>query len=296
MSNNSLWGAHLFVPGNKAGFLCKLPLISVKNIIIDLEFATKVPFKADGRYLTRNAISYIRSIRPDINICVRVNLSSVQKLQEEDIRVISQSRPDSIRIPSVNSRCEIERVDALLEKIEKQNGWDIGCIKLHPMIETPKGLRNANEIIQASARVEAIALGGEDWIYNCGLHRTREGHELEHVKMEMITVAAENKIIAIDTVFSFLEDIAGLTESCKYSRMLGFRARSTVNPRQLAIINSAYLPTEDELTWASGLLNDLKKLRIGESISYVSQGIIIDPLAIFQAQNILKGVSVNEFN
>jgi citrate lyase subunit beta / citryl-CoA lyase len=296
MANNSLWGAHLFMPGNKAGFLCKLPILNVRNIIIDLEFATKMPFKVDGRYLTRNAISYIRSVRPDINICVRVNLSCARKLQDDDIKIISQSRPNSIRIPSVNDKYEIEHVDGLLTKIEKENGWDTGCIKLHPMIETPTGLRNAAEIIKASARVEAIALGGEDWAFNCGLHRTREGHELEHVKVEMITIAAENKIIAIDTVFSYLEDRDGLIEDCKCSRMLGFRARSTINPRQLQIINCAYLPTKDELEWASALLNDLKEVRIGESLNYVSQGIIIDPLAIFQAKSILKGVKINEYD
>lgn len=296
MANNSLWGAHLFVPGNKAGFLCKLPILNVKNIIIDLEFATKMPYKVDGRYLTRNAISYIRSIRSDINICVRVNLSCARKLQDADIEIISQGRPDSIRIPSVNSGYEIEYVDTLLTKIEKKNGWNVGCIKLHPMIETPTGLRNAEEIIKASPRVEAIALGGEDWAFNCGLHRTRAGHELEHVRVEMITVAAENEIIAIDTVFSYLKDKEGLIEDCKNSRMLGFRARSTINPRQLQIINHAYLPTKDEIDWASSLLSDLKKIQIGETLNFVSQGIIVDPLAIFQAKSILKGVKINEFD
>lgn len=299
MLKKSLWGAHLFVPGNNAGFLCKLPILNVKNIIIDLEFATKMPFKTDGRYLTRNAISYIRLIRPDINICVRVNISSANVLQKEDIRIIAQSKPDSIRIPSVNNKFEVEYVDELLTKIEKENSMKNGSIKLHPMIENPQGLRNISEIIQSSPRVQAIALGGEDWAYNCGLHRTKKGHELEHIKFEMVTIAAEYSILAIDTVFSFLDDTNGLISDCNNSRILGFRARSTINPRQLEIINSAYAPLKEDIAWAKSTLDDLKEVKFDNNINYVSKGVIVDPLSVYQAKNIINNnneVILNEHN
>lgn len=253
-----------------------------------------MPFKTDGRYLTRNAISYIRSIRPDINICVRVNLSSARELQDEDIKTVIQAKPDSIRIPSVSNKYEVEYVDELLTKFEKENKMEIGSIKLHPMIENPQGLKHISDIIQASNRVEAIALGGEDWAYNCGLHRTKEGHELELIKFEMVTVAAEYKILAIDTVFSFLDDTAGLISDCKNSRILGFRARSTINPRQLEIINNAYAPLNEEIEWAKSTLDDLTEVKFNNTINYVSKGVIVDPLAIYQAKDILN--NINEVN
>ncbi|URZ18458.1 HpcH/HpaI aldolase/citrate lyase family protein [Clostridium felsineum] len=300
MIRKTLWGAHMFVPGNNAGFLCKLPIIDVKNIIIDLEFATKIPFKTDGRYLTRNAISYIRMIRPDINICVRVNLSAAKNLQDEDIKIIAKSRPDSIRIPSVSSKYEVEYVDELLTKLEKENDIEAGSIKLQPMIENPQGLKHASEIIQASPRVQAIALGGEDWAYNCGLHRTIGGHELDLVKFEMVTIAAEHKIMAIDTVFSFLKDTEGLIADCNHSKVLGFKARSTINPRQINIINKIYAPLKDEIEWAKTTLEDLEEVKFGDNINYVSKGVIVDPLSVYQAKNIINSnlgeVCLNEFN
>ncbi len=288
MERKSLWGAHLFIPGNKAGFLCKLPVLNVKNIIIDLEFATKFPFKTEARYLTRNAISYIRSVRPDINTCIRINLSSTGKLQQDDIEIVAKKQPDSIRVPSVNNADEIKFIDETLTKIERENQLEIGSIKLHPMIETPLGLTHISEIVEASPRIEAIAFGGEDWAQNCGLLRTKLGHELEHIKFEMVTAAAEHKIFAIDSVFSFLDDKEGLIHDCKNSRIIGFKARATINPRQLEIINRIYSPSQTEIKWAESIINNLTEIKLGNKINYISNGIIMDPLAINQARNIIK--------
>jgi citrate lyase subunit beta / citryl-CoA lyase len=284
----SLWGAHLFVPGNNAGFLTKLPLIDIKLIIIDLEYATKVPYKHEGRYLTMNAVPYIKSVRPDINICVRVNLYRTARLFEEDIRIVLMGKPDCIRIPSVNEPKEIEHTDKLINKYEQEYGFENGFVKLHPMIETPMGLRNIAKIIEASPRVEAICLGGEDWAFNCGLERTKPGKELEYVKNHLVAAAAEYSICPIDSVYNWLDDLDGLLIDSQNSKSIGFKGRATTNPRQVRIINDVYGPSVERIEWAKSILDCLEEVNIMGTTHQVSKGVISDPLAIYQAYQVLS--------
>lgn len=288
----SLWGAHLFVPANNAGFLTRLPLLDIKNIIIDLEYSTKIPYKIDGRYLCKNAVSYLRKVRPDISICVRVNLFKTGALFKEDVITVAKSLPDAIRIPSVSCAEEVMLADALISSVEEDLGVLRGTIKLHPMIETPLGLRNAAEIVSASSRVEALCLGGEDWAYNCGLERTKAGEELDYVKYELVSIASQYSVVPVDSVFLWLEDCTGLEQDSLRSFGIGMKARATTNPRQIAKINGVYRPSETKISWAKNMLEALEEVDVHGTKQFVCNGVISDPLAIFQAKQILQHVAL----
>lgn len=287
-TQKSLWGAHLFVPGNSAGFLTKLPIIDVQNIIIDLEYSTKVPNKVDGRFLAKNAIAYLRQVRPDISICVRVNLFKTKRLFELDLETISAGLPDAIRIPSVNTPEEVVAAANILSAVEERLEVPQETVKLHVMIETPMGLRNANEILTASSRVESVGLGGEDWAYNCGLERTKTGEELDYVKYEIVSAASQNGVVPIDTVFLWLDDCRDLEQDCQRSFQIGMKGRATTNPRQISRINNIYKPSEGKVLWAKSILGNLEEIELYGTKHQVVDGVISDPLAINYAKQILK--------
>jgi citrate lyase subunit beta / citryl-CoA lyase len=279
-----MWGAHLFVPANRAGFLTRLPIVRARNLIVDLEYATRLPFKTDGRYLARHAIGYLRQVRPDFFITIRVNVPATGPLLEADLRIVAPAAPDAIRVPSVNHPDEIKRIDEQLGAIERAHGLPEGKIVLHPMIETPAGLRHGAAIATASPRNRSLCLGGEDWAHNLGLARTRSGKELEYVKASLVGLACEHGLLPIDSVYNWLDDLDGLRADSELSATLGFRARATTNPRQVAIIEAAYQPAADNVKWAMALLASLETVEIGGTTQYVSSGIITDPLAVQQAR------------
>ena len=284
----NLWGPHLFVPANRAGFLTKLPVLNVRNLIIDLEYATKVKAKTDGRHLCRHAIGYLRAVRPDLHVTVRTNLTKTCGLFEDDLGVVLRARPDALRIPSVNTPDEIEGADELVTKLEAEYGLPEGRVRFHPMIETPTGLRNAVAIARASRRNQALALGGEDWAHNCGLTRTRAGQELEYVKASLVAAAAEEMLFPIDSVYNWLDDLDGLAADTERSKLLGFHARATINPRQLDVIQRIYRPAETDVRWAKSLLDGLTWMDICGTPQHVVNGVITDPLAVHQARTILS--------
>jgi citrate lyase subunit beta / citryl-CoA lyase len=286
-AHRPIWGAHLFVPANNAGFLEKLPLLPVKNIIIDLEYATKLPYKLEGRHLCKGAVGYIRKVRPDIGISIRTNLYKTGRLFLDDIALAASAAPDAIRIPSVCEPHEVVHTDEILTTIEAASGLPSNSIRLHPMIETPEGLHHAYAIAASSPRVEALCLGGEDWACNCGLERSRSGKELEHVKFELVSAASRAQVTPVDSVYNWLDDREGLEKDTKISYMIGMKARAATNPRQLQLIDTIYRPSEHRIDWAKTLLSGLSELSVDGKTHYICNGVISDGLAVAQARAIL---------
>lgn len=292
---HSGWGAHQFTPANNAGFLTNLPLLPVKNAIIDIEYAAQLQVKHDGRRLAAGALGYIRQLAGPTNkyLTIRVNMPRVWSILTADLTAIVPARPDCIRVPSVETREQVQAIDALLGTLEAQH--DIRQpIALHPMIENPQGLANIDAIADASPRITALAFGGEDWAHNCGSQRTPRGLELDRPRQAIVAAAARAGVLAIDTVYNWLDDMAGFREDCVRSRKLGFHGRATINPRQVAIIDEIYRPSEAQLTWAHRLLADLRSLQIGDDELWVSNGVILDPLAVANARRLLTHPSAGD--
>ena len=277
-------GPHLFVPANRAGFLTRLPLLPVTAVILDLEYATRWPHKHEARFLAAEAIPYLRELLPELTISVRINVPAAGDLALRDLDVIVAARPDVIRVPSVESGEDLRRIDAHLGACERAAAIAEGSIRLHPLIESPRGLAEAAAIAGASPRNEALCLGGEDWAHNVGAVRSREGRELDHVRASLVAIAAEHRLVAIDTVYNWLDDDEGLARDCAHSRSLGFRGRACIHPRQLATIAGAYAPDDAQVERARALLDKLVEAEVGGTRVHLVDGVITDPRAIFQAR------------
>lgn len=284
MPRGHFWGAQLFVPANRAGFLTRLPLLAVHAVILDLEYATRWPAKAEARFLAAEAITYLRELRPDLTLTVRINMPSAGRLAQRDLEIVAPARPDAIRVPTVEDPAALERICEQLRLVEQREGLEPGAIRLHPMIETPRGLSRVAEIARASPRIEALCLGGEDWAHNVGATRTRRGRELDHVRGALVSAAAEHGLVAIDTVYNWLDDLEGLAADCRHGKALGFRGRATIHPRQVPVIEQAYRPDPQALAAATSMLERLVEVDIDDTTVPLVDGVITDPSAIFQAR------------
>lgn len=283
---HSAWGAHLFTPANNAGFLTNLPLVGVTNAIIDIEYATRLGVKHDGRRLAAGALGYIRQLSAGMYLTIRVNMPRAWPVLAADLAAIAPAAPDCIRVPSVETPEQVEAIDALLTELEERHGLDT-TISLHPMIENPQGLDQIDAIAGASPRVTALAFGGEDWAHNCGCQRTSGGLELLRPRTAIVAAAARAGVAAVDTVYNWLDDEAGFREDCERSRRLGFHGRATINPRQVPLIEEIYRPSESQLAWARRLLADLREESIEDHRVWVSHGVILDPMAVANARRLM---------
>lgn len=245
----------LFMPGNNPGMLQDAAILGADSIILDLEDAVSLTEKDSARILVREAIKTIDYSQ--VEVVVRINPLDTE-FGPQDVDVITRVKPDTLLIPKANEE-EIRLVDKLLAKIEKEEGYPLGDIKIMALIETALGLENVYNVIQASNRVVGVLLGGEDLTADLGIERTKEGEEIFYARNKVATVCRALKVDAIDTPFTDTQDYEGLEKDTARAKGLGLTGKAAINPRQIETIHSVFAPTEDELKRALRIMDVMEE-------------------------------------
>lgn len=252
----------LFMPGNNPGMLQNAPILGADSVILDLEDAVSLTEKDSARILVREAIKFIDYSQ--VELVVRVNPLDTE-YGPKDIDIIGRVKPDSLMIPKATEE-QLKEIEKMLDKIESDEDFKPGSIKLIPIVETAYGLENVYNIINSSKRVVAVLLGGEDLTSDFGIKRTKEGEEIFYARNRVSTACRAARIDAIDTPFTDTNDYEGLAMDSLKAKSLGFTGKAAINPRQIDTIHSVLAPTEQEISHALRILqarDDAKEKGLG---------------------------------
>jgi citrate lyase subunit beta / citryl-CoA lyase len=241
----------LFMPGNNPGMLQNAAILGADSIILDLEDAVSIPEKDSARILVREAIKHVDY--SNVEVVVRVNPLD-NEFGAVDVDTIARVKPDTLMVPKADE-VEIKLVDDMLNKIEKEEGFEEGSIKIIPLVETAFGLENVYNIIMASNRVTAILLGGEDLTADLGIKRTKEGEEIFYARNKVATACKALKVDSIDTPFTDINDYEGLEKDTARAKSLGLTGKAAINPRQIDTIHAVFAPSEAEIKHALRILD-----------------------------------------
>src|SRR5262249_39857710 len=85
------------------------------------------------------------------------------------------------------------------------------------------------------------------------------------------------------SVYPHLRDDEGLARSCRRGRELGHLGRAAIHPEQLAIIEHAYLPTDDDVERAGATVEKLEAAGAGT----LESGEFVDAAMLAAAQQTL---------
>ncbi len=170
----------LFMPGNNPGMLQNAGILGADSIILDLEDAVSLTEKDSARILVREAIKNIDY--HNVEVVVRINPFTTEYAQK-DIDVIARVKPDALMIPKATEE-ELIAINEILTKIEIEEGFEKGAIKLFVIVETAYGVENVYNIIKSCDRIVGILLGGEDLTSDLGIKRTKEG-EMKYSMQEI---------------------------------------------------------------------------------------------------------------
>ncbi|MNC38433.1 Citrate lyase subunit beta-like protein [compost metagenome] len=66
--------------------------------------------------------------------------------------------------------------------------------------------------------------------------------------------AAAAGVPAIDTIYANFSDSEGLAVEARAARRAGFTGKLAIHPGQVAIINEAFSPSDDEVQWSKRVL------------------------------------------
>ncbi len=274
----------LYIPGNNPYLMQGISYYNADGIILDLEDSVPLESKDSARHLVAYALNNVDFGKSEK--MVRINPLDICGV--EDLEEIIPQKPDVILIPKCESEYDVKKVLEYIEKIEKKSDYKSMSTKIMPIIESARGVDNAFAIATATDRVIALAFGAEDYTASLGIKKTKTEEELLYAKQVIVNAAKGANIQASDTVYSDIENIEGLIESTKKSKLLGFDGRGAIHPSQIEIIHNVYAPSEKEIEEAEEIINVYKKAKEEGSGVIKYKGKMIDMPVVLRAYRVLE--------
>ncbi|WP_411136193.1 HpcH/HpaI aldolase/citrate lyase family protein [Streptomyces sp. C10] len=123
---------------------------------------------------------------------------------------------------------------------------------LYALLESALGIEHAFAIATAHPALRGIALGEADL---CGELGVRDDTGLAWPRSRTVVAArAAGLAPPPQSVHPDVHDLDGLARSCTRGRALGFLGRAAIHPRQLPVIEAAYLPSAEEIAAAQEIV------------------------------------------
>lgn len=270
----------MFVPGANAAMLRDAPLFGADSIMFDLEDSVSLKEKDTSRALVHFALKTFDY--SSVETVVRVNgLDSCGAL---DIEAVVLAGVNVIRLPKTETAQDIIDVEAVIERVERENGIEVGRTRMMAAIESAEGVLNARDIAKASKRLIGIALGAEDYVTNMKTRRYPDGQELFFARSMILHAAG---IAAIDTVYSDVNNTEGFQNEVRMIKQLGFDGKSVINPRQIPLVNEIYTPTKKEIDHAKQVIWAIREAESKGSGVISLNGKMVDKPIVERAERVI---------
>ncbi|MGT2930098.1 citrate (pro-3S)-lyase subunit beta [Streptococcus dentasini] len=273
----------MFVPGANAAMLRDAPLYGADSIMFDLEDSVSLKEKDTSRALVHFALKTFDYSQ--VETVVRVN--GLDTCGALDVEAVVLAGVDVVRLPKTETAQDIIDVETVIEKVERDNGIEIGRTKMMAAIESAEGVLNAPAIAKASQRLIGIALGAEDYVTNMKTRRYPDGQELFFARSMILHAARAAGIAAIDTVYSDVNNPEGFQNEVRLIKQLGFDGKSVINPRQIPLVNEIYTPTEKEIQNAKEVVWAIREAESKGSGVISLKGKMVDKPIVERAERVI---------
>lgn len=256
--------SYLFVPGNRPERFARACSSGAHAVIVDLEDAVQPAEKDAARAALAAWVS------PANPVIVRVNAADTP-WHAADLELCKAPGVAGIVLPKA------EFISNHLIDI-----CESGDRHILPLIETAAGF-DAVRQIAASPRVQRLLFGSIDFQVDLGIDG--EGDELLYFRSQLVLVSRLAGIRApVDGVSTAIDDAAALRADAERARRLGFGAKLCIHPKQVDVVNRAFLPGDAERDWARRVLD--AAARAGGAAVAVD-GKMVDKPVMLRAQAIL---------
>lgn len=299
----------LFIPGNNKKFLDKSKSIYPDVLCFDLEDSVPISEKSIARELISQTLySYNNKLNiKDTNnnnnginndnnnyspqLFVRIN-SFESGLYEQDLESMICQQLDGIVIPKVNSETELEKINVIIENLEKQKKIN-KTVRLIPSIESSQGVVNCYDIAKFNSRVCSIIFGVFDYLYDMKLDYVDEGIEYSYARAKIPVDARAAGISALDSIWQTVDDVDGLQRDARIAKRLGYNGKSIIHPKHIEPVHKVFVPSQNEIEWAKKVIATLKQIQEhgDKRGAFKVDGKMIDAVHIKQAKLVIDRIS-----
>ena len=294
----------LFGPGSRPEIFEKMAASEADVINLDLEDSVTPGDKPAAR---KNIIEAVGDVDwGKKTLSVRINGLDTPYWYRDVVDLLENAseRLDQIMIPKAGNAADIYAVDALVTAIEAAK-----CrkkpIALEVIIETAAGIAHVEEIASASPRLAAMSLGAADFAASMGMQTTGIGGTQENYYMHrdgenywsdpwhwaqtaIVAACRTHGVLPVDGPFGDFSDDEGFRAQARRSATLGMVGKWAIHPKQVALANEVFTPSEDAVAEAQEILAAMEKAKADGAGAAVYKGRLVDIASVRQAEVIVR--------
>ncbi len=294
----------LFGPGSRTALFEKMAASAADVINLDLEDSVAPSDKDAAR---ANIIQATHEIDWNTkHLSVRINGLDTPYWYRDVVDLLEQAsdRLDQIMIPKVGCAADIYAVDALVTAIEAAKGRT-KPIALEVIIESAAGIAHVEDIAAASPRLQAMSLGAADFAASMGMQTTGIGGTQENYYMlqgdtrhysdpwhwaqtAIVAACRTHGVLPVDGPFGDFSDDEGFLAQSRRSATLGMVGKWAIHPKQIALANQVFTPSDEAVTEAREILAAMDEAKKNGEGATVYKGRLVDIASIKQAEVIVK--------
>ncbi|WP_300032448.1 L-malyl-CoA/beta-methylmalyl-CoA lyase [uncultured Roseobacter sp.] len=294
----------LFGPGSRPAIFEKMAASAADVINLDLEDSVAPTDKDSAR---KNIIAAISDIDwGSKTLSVRINGLDTPWWYRDVVDLLEQAgdRLDQIMIPKVGCAADVYAVDALVTAIETAKGRS-KKITFEVIIESAAGIAHVGEIAASSPRLAAMSLGAADFAASMGMATTGIGGTQENYYMiregqkhwsdpwhwaqaAIVAACRTHGVLPVDGPFGDFSDDDGFRAQARRSATLGMVGKWAIHPKQVAIANEVFTPSQEAVTEAREILAAMEQAKANGEGATVYKGRLVDIASIKQAEVIVR--------
>jgi malyl-CoA/(S)-citramalyl-CoA lyase len=207
-------------------------------------------------------------------------------------------------IPKVGCAADVYAVDALVTAIEMAKGRT-KPISFEVIIESAAGIAHVEEIAASSPRLAAMSLGAADFAASMGMQTTGIGGTQDNYYMlqgdtrhysdpwhwaqtAIVAACRTHGVLPVDGPFGDFSDDEGYRAQARRSATLGMVGKWAIHPKQIALANEVFTPSEAAVTEAREILAAMEEAKARGEGATVYKGRLVDIASIKQAEVIVR--------
>lgn len=254
----------LFVPGHRPERFDKAAASGAHQVVLDLEDAVGPEAKTEAR---QRVAAWLKA---GGQAMVRVNAADTQ-WYAEDIQMLQAIPGAAVMLPKA---CK----DSLASVIH-----DLAGRSVIGLLETVRGYLQLRDLC-AIQGLERLAFGSLDFGTESGI--ADELDALTAVRTNIVLESAYAGLKApLDGVSTEFNDLERMRSDVLRSKQLGFGGKLCIHPRQVAVVNDAFLPTTEQYQWAQRVMVAFEQ---SKGAATAIDGKMIDRPVVDHAQRIIS--------
>lgn len=267
----------LYAPGDRPDVVSKALLSGADVVLVDLEDAVGADRKDYARAATAELLS--DPVPGPAAVHVRINALDGPMCAGDLTALAGLPGVGGLRLPKVASPAD---VTAVVRALRELAGEGAAMPALYALLESALGVENAFAVATADPAVRGLALGEADLRADLGL---TDEEALAWPRVRTVVAArAAGLGPPAQSVYPDVRDLDGLAVSCRRGRSLGFFGRAAIHPRQLPVIERAYLPSEQEIAAARETVD---AAAVSPGALALPDGRFVDPAMVAGAHRVL---------